>query len=128
MEEDREHEATIKGSLIQQLQKEQSITEGSQVRGGQITIKIQSTTLSPSSLPQPPFPHKPKQVHPQYIQGANGQPMRIMQGVPQQQIYMVQPAPYPHQGVVMQPAAVPIRHNYANVATPVNVQLYRPMP
>lgn len=104
------------------------MTEGSQVRGGQITIKIQPTGLSPAPLPQPPFPHKPMQVHPQYIQGPNGQPMRIIQGIPQQQMYVMQPAPYPHQGVVMQPAAVPIRHNYVNVAAPVNVQQYRPMP
>lgn len=69
-------------------------------------------------------------MHQQYVHSPNGQHVRIIQGVPQS-IYVMQPAPYPQavvmqsQGVAMQPAAVPMRHNYVNVATPVSVQAYR---
>jgi hypothetical protein len=94
--------------LIQQLQREQEISEGSQVRGGQITIKIQNTTAQymssnvPQQMPTPIY-NQPQyfQVQPQYIQtGPTGQQIRVLQQLPPH--YMVtQPAPYPGQPLMM---------------------------
>lgn len=86
---------------------------------------------------------------PQFIQGPNGQPIRVIQKVQQiqqvpQQVFILpqQPAPYPPQNVIIQngqavqsavyqaavPQPIPVARNYISMAAPVNVQPYRSLP
>lgn len=107
----------VKGSLIQQLQREQDSIEGSQVRGGQITIKIQNPGQYVTSNVSPQPIYQQIQPQPQYIQGPNGQ-VRLIQQTQQIQHFIVpHNAPYPGQQIliqnspshsgVMQPGAIP---------------------
>lgn len=127
----------IKGSLIQQLQREDFV-EGSQVRGGQITIKIQNPGqfVTSNVSPQPVYQQLPPQT--QYIQGPNGQ-VRVIQQTQQVQHFIVpHNAPYPGQQILIQnspthsavlhPGAIPSQMRgvpFYQVATPAP---YRSLP
>lgn len=126
----------VKGSLIQQLQRE-DYAEGSQVRGGQITIKIQNPGQYVTSNVSPQPIYQQIQPQPQYIQGPNGQ-VRVIQQTQQVQHFIVPHAPYPGQQIliqnspnhsgVMQPGALPPHMRglpFYPVATPAP---YRSLP
>ncbi len=131
----------VSSSLIQQLQKEE-VGEGSQVRGGQITIKIpsqQQYITTTNIVQQVPY-NKVIQIQPQYIQMGGA---RVIQSIQPQQVYISQSGtPYARQiiqtsptqsaviqsGAIPQQANIPRPINYYSMAAPINPQPFRPIP